>query len=353
MACACVVAGLAGCSSGASAPSQLACSLPPWHAHALDETVAGWVRWQVQLAAPRGIQEPSPLAVGPVAVFAEDDVLYGLRLADGHRVWSRATGQDIARMWRWGGLVIVLTWPGRNEVPPALLTGLDASTGQALWAQRIDGRLASYDDQTGQLQWADTLEPAPQYAAGLAEQGLQVAAGLAYLTGVQGGEQVLGIGVADGRVKWQFGPRAGVTLTAYSPGLVSVLSNTGGQWQDKLDPVTGRVRWQVATPFRATATAAGVVFGPTGDGVAQVSLRDTLTGQVRWTADSSTPPVLLAGPLLITQAADPDSPYLLAALRTSDGHRAWQTTIPEPPQAPLSATPGGILVYTATIPHYC
>jgi hypothetical protein len=33
----------------------------------------------------------------------------------------------------------------------------------------------------------------------------------------------------------------------------------------------------------------------------------------------------------------------------SDGHRAWQVTIPEPAVAPLSAVPGGVLVYTANI----
>jgi hypothetical protein len=33
----------------------------------------------------------------------------------------------------------------------------------------------------------------------------------------------------------------------------------------------------------------------------------------------------------------------------SDGHRAWQVTIPEPVAAPLSAVPGGMIVYSANV----
>src|SRR5271166_3482214 len=85
LACACAVAGLAGCSSGHGPPR----SLSP-NAYALDVTAAGRARWQVPLPLPAlGSGRVSPLAVGPVAVFAQRDVLYGLRLGDGHQVWSR------------------------------------------------------------------------------------------------------------------------------------------------------------------------------------------------------------------------------------------------------------------------
>jgi PQQ enzyme repeat len=107
---------LAGCSSG---QPILICS-PRGHAYALDVTTAGQVRWQVPVAAPSTFgfsPQLSPLAVGAVAVFAQGDVLYGLRLADGHRLWSRAKGQDIAGMWRWQNLVVVLTWPGSDGLP--------------------------------------------------------------------------------------------------------------------------------------------------------------------------------------------------------------------------------------------
>jgi hypothetical protein len=69
------------------------------------------VLWQVPLAPSADGLQLSPLAVGAVAVFAQDDVLYGLSLADGHQVWSWANYQDITGMWRWQSLVIVLTAP--------------------------------------------------------------------------------------------------------------------------------------------------------------------------------------------------------------------------------------------------
>jgi outer membrane protein assembly factor BamB len=221
----------------------------------------------------------------------------------------------------------------------------------------VNGRLTSYDDRTGQVRWADTLMPA-RLAARMAEPGLQASAGLVYLTGWPGA-QALGISAADGRVEWRFAPVAAQSLDAYAPGLVSVQLNSGGAWQDELDPVTGRVRWQVASSNDATVTPAGIVTGPAGydpdpgtDGANQISLRDTLTGQTRWISGLNSPPARPAfpdGPLLIVPVADQDGSDLLAALRMSDGHRAWQVTIPEPVAAPLSAVPGGMIVYSANV----
>jgi len=94
-------------------------------------------------------------------------------------------------------------------------------------------------------------------------------------------------------------------------------------------------------------------------------MRDALTGQIQWTAkvnggwlpidvgqvyaggqDAGPFTVFPAGPFLVLPAAGPDGSHVLAALRMSDGHRAWQVTIPAPVGAPLSAAPSGILVYT-------
>jgi outer membrane protein assembly factor BamB len=447
LACACAwaVAGLAGCSG----PQIVRCS-PPEHAYALDVTTAGRVRWQVPLGAPATFGFSlglAPLAVGAVAVFAQGDVLYGLRLADGHRLWSRARSQDIAGMWRWQNLVVVLTQPDWSGLPLPVLTGLDASTGQTRWTRRVgegmggfyptaDGGLAmgrgfgvvevvdmssgqvrwtrstqslpgrpagpedapmavgggavliavnsqltSYDDRTGQVRWADTLMPSQLEAGDQLEVGdvepggLQAFAGLVYVTGRQqfaDGQStpvLLGISAADGRVKWRFmlSPPEG-SLDAYAPGLISVTSSSGGTWQDRLDPATGRVRWQVASAYHAIATPVGIVAGPDtvtepdGAGtelISQISMHDTLTGQTRWTAgltsewQSPALPVFPAGSLLIVPAAGADGSDLLAALRMSDGHRVWQVTIPAPVDAPLSAGPSGMLVYSATVMLPC
>jgi hypothetical protein len=92
------------------------------------------VRWQVPLGLAGSRPQVSPLAVGAVAVFAHGDFLSGLRLADGHRVWSRTASQDIGAIWRWQNLVIVLTDPGsdgcRSRCSQA---GIDPLAADALW----------------------------------------------------------------------------------------------------------------------------------------------------------------------------------------------------------------------------
>jgi outer membrane protein assembly factor BamB len=432
LACTCAVAGLAGCSSG---PGPVcACPAAAKPAYALDVTTAGRVRWQVPLPRPAlGFGSLSPLAVGAVAVFAQGDalsqgdVLYGLRLADGHRLWSRAFSQGIAGMWRWDHLVVVLSQSSGQQ--RQVLTGLDASTGQARWAlpmggggfsptadgglamavdqdgvlelevvdlssgrvrwtRRVDSdavppmavgggavlfaggadgdansSLTSYDDRTGQVRWTEALSPWIQ-------PPLQESAGLVYLTAElpQRGIGlpplvVLGISAADGRVKWRFTPGQQASLDVYAPGLMSVTTTYHGTSQDELDPATGRVRWHVASPDQAIATPAGVIVTAPGPDSApaattdEISVRDTLTGQTRWTAELNeplaaepgqtppAPPVFPAGPLLVVPAASPDYSEMLAAFRMSDGHRAWQVAIRGPVEAPLSAAPGGMLVY--------
>ena len=439
LACAFAVAGLAGCNSR---PSWVcACPKAAGPAYALDVTTAGRVRWQVPLGPPAsGLQLP-PLTVGAVAVFAQGDVLsqgdvlYGLRLADGHRLWSRAFTQGIAGLWRWQNLLVVLGQGGGHQRQSAL-TGLDASTGQARWTLRVGGSVAdgfsqtadgglavnvdredgvlelevvdlssgrvrwtrpvdsdaippvavgggavlfaggadgdsnssltSYDDRTGQVRWTEPLEPGIDTLP-----PLQASDGLAYLTAevlpAAGGQvtpAVLGISVADGRVRWRVAPDGLLeTLRLEAPGLMSIATSAySGPSQDELDPATGRVRWQVMSPYPPIATPAGVVTAPGPD---QVSMRDALTGQIQWTArvnggwlpidvgqvyaggqDAGPFTVFPAGPFLVLPAAGPDGSHVLAALRMSDGHRAWQVTIPAPVGAPLSAAPSGILVYT-------
>src|SRR6202167_1867783 len=391
LACTCAVAGLAGCSSG---PGPVcACPAAAKPAYALDVTTAGRVRWQVPLPTPAlGFGSLSPLAVGAVAVFAQGDalsqgdVLYGLRLADGHRLWSRAFSQGIAGMWRWDHLVVVLSQSSGQQ--RQVLTGLDASTGRVRWTRRVDSdavppmavgggavlfaggadgdansSLTSYDDRTGQVRWTEALSPWIQ-------PPLQESAGLVYLTAElpQRGIGlpplvVLGISAADGRVKWRVTPRQQASLDVYAPGLMSVTTTYHGTSQDELDPATGRVRWHVASPDQAIATPAGVIVtAPAPDSAPaattdEISVRDTLTGQTRWTAELNeplaaepgqtppAPPVFPAGPLLVVPAASPDYSEMLAAFRMSDGHRAWQVAIRGPVEAPPSAAPRGMLVY--------
>jgi hypothetical protein len=232
----------------------------------------------------------------------------------------------------------------------------------------VNGKLTSCDDRTGKIRWADTLLPI-QVAADLGVLGLQAAAGLVYVTGARlllvGGrwtQLLLGISAADGHVKWQFAASERETLWNYAPGLVSVTSSSGGTWQDVLNPATGRVRWRVASSYNGTATAGGIVTGPGPDGTDEISEHDPLTGQTRWIASlaglkvgwqqrAPALPVFPAGPVLVVPAAGPVGSHLLAAFRMSDGHRAWQVTIPAPVAAPPRIVPGGMLVYSATVQY--
>jgi outer membrane protein assembly factor BamB len=363
---------------------------------------------------------------GAVAVFAQGDVLDGLRLASGHRLWSRAVSADVAGIWRWQNLVVVLTAGASGGSP--VLTGLEASNGQPRWRLRIgavvagsspttDGGLAltvargdgvlevvdlssgrvrwtvpvgsdadppvaagggavlylansqltSYDDRTGHKRWTKALSALP---GGADEFVWQASAGLVYLTGavsLGGGkaEQVLlGVSAADGRVRWRvvrrfanMGPP--VSLDPYAPGLISMTTSgyPGGASQDELDPATGGVRWHVVSPYAAVATSAGIVIARGPD---RISMRDTLTGQTRWTArltggwlplvsDPGTSrelSVFPARPLLVLRTANPYGLEVLAAFRMSNGHRAWQVTIRGQVAAPLVAVRGSMLVYT-------
>ena len=114
-----------------------------------------------------------PVAVGPVAVFAQDGIVHGIRLADGHPLWSWPGGQSVYGMWRRGGLVAVLTDQVSNH---ARLTGLDAVTGAVRWSLRLPAR---------GLLGGQALTADGGLAMAVAGQGLQV------------------VNLADGRVRWQ------------------------------------------------------------------------------------------------------------------------------------------------------
>jgi outer membrane protein assembly factor BamB len=373
LACAIAVGGLTGC----SAPVMV-CGCPAvTKAYALEVTMAGSVRWRVRLGLPPSGPQPSPLAVGAVAVFAQSDVLiprragefagselYGLRLADGHRLWSRTFGQGIASMWRWQDLVVVLTQIGRSARPLPVLIALvaatgrtrwtlpvggdvdassptadgglaavvdqdsvlemvDLSSGRIRWARRIDGtefppvaaaggavlfaspngELTSYDDQTGRVRWTVALNWISLNPTSVQRSGL------VYLTGevqqdtsAQPTQMVLGISAADGRVKWRFTHGPSGSLDPSAPGVVSVSGYSGRTSQDELDPATGRIRWQVVSRYPAVATPAGIVTAPGPD---RIRMRDPLTGHVRWTAR-------LRGGWLATGPSYPDLPVFPA-----------------------------------------
>lgn len=322
-------------------------------------------------------------------------VLTGLDASTGRARWTLPIGLDatgfyptadagLATVRYDGPLELVDLASGRvrwtRPFPAGPISGpaaapLTVADGAVLVA--VNGRLTGYDDQTGRIRWTEVLTAVQP--AGHGELGSQASAGLVYLTGTQAGadgqstQVLLGVNAADGRVKWRLAAGPQESLDAYAPGLMSVTYESGDTRQDELDPATGRVRGQIASPYHALVTPAGIVTGPDnvpGPGgasvalVSRISVRDALTGRIRWTIGWKQPPVnpglassvlpaLPDGPLLIVPTASPDGSDLLAALRLSDGHRAWQVTIPAALLAPPSAVTGGVLVSTAAVPLPC
>jgi len=376
IACACAASGLTGCSA-----AKLQCHVPPLRTWAVEVTSAGQVRWQTRLPLREGIlgEGTAPLAAGLVAIFSQDDVVYALRLADGHRLWSWSSGRLIQGMFQWQGSIVVLTAGSRT----GYLIGLDAATGQVRWTRQVgdgnpsdmavtadgglavmddgfkvvnlsDGRvrwsapvgvatmavsgaavlvagsgwLTSYDDRSGKVWWAEALRPIRlAIIAGAGELGLAADAGLVYLTGVQqlptaeGGSStpvVLGISALNGQVKWRFTPALAVSAKILGPGLVSAESDSGVTWLDDLSPVTGRLRWQLVDSF-------------------------------------STDQMFFADRQLIadTSTASTGTSGLLTAIRSADGHRVWQVRLPTVVKYPLGVVPGGLLVYASAVNQAC
>ncbi len=369
------------------------CDPPPQRTWAIAVTSAGQVRWQAQLPWQEGIlgEGTAPLVAGSSAIFSQDDVVYALRLADGHPVWSWPSSQPIQDTFQWQGLVVVLA----AGSPTASLTALDAATGQVRWTRQIDvpgdvaatadgglamtssgvddmvqvvnlsdgrvrwarltdsapgqfpvpttltamavsgasvllagnGRLTSYDDVTGKVRWSETLTPI-KLETSPGELGLAAEAGLAYLTGVQqrpadGAFEIpvlLGLNAVNGQVKWQFTPASAQSVKVLGPGLISVESDNGVTGLDDLSPVTGRARWQLVTSFSTDQMffAGGQLIAVTGTASTSTSERSVLT-----------------------------------AIRSADGHRVWQVTLPTVVSFPLSAVPGGLLVYAAAVINPC
>jgi outer membrane protein assembly factor BamB len=191
---------------------------PARSAWATEVTGTGHVAWQVSL--PTAAQQQGivvqPLIVGGVAVFAEENAVYGIRLSDGHELWRRAFSTDIAAasgavygLWRSDGRVVVLTGQVSTS---ARLTALTASTGAVSWTLRLpasgllgsqaqgsDGTLAvqrpngvfeSIDLAAGTVLWTRHVGT----SAGPAALGSVVAAGSA--------DRVTGYDDRTGRVLW-------------------------------------------------------------------------------------------------------------------------------------------------------
>jgi outer membrane protein assembly factor BamB len=392
-------------------------SPPPRYAWAVDVTTAGRMLWKTPLAttntySPSTVQ---PVAVGPVAVFAQDGIVHGLDLADGHPLWSWAGGQEIYGMWRLGGLVAVLT---DQVTSHSRLTGLDAATGAVRWSLRLpvrgllggqaftadgglamaviggilqvvnladghlrwqrripaspalaaadgvviyglNGRLTGYDDRTGRLRW--TARGLPQ------DPAIQVTAGLALVTSNTQGPgsptALTAVIPATGRIAWRFDRGEPLTVLAAGPAGLTLAAYSFNRWLYLLDPRTGRLRWQASTAVAldtiplVTKTAVFVV-----EGIQAVKMvaRNAADGRVIWQDTLTQPPVgggpvAQAGSLAVLQGEPrrPGTSAPLFAYQAASGRLAWRVDMPTFVQPPPVLMSRSILVLSADPLYAC
>lgn len=335
--------------AASSAPAPDLGTCPARGAWATEVTSAGRVAWQVRL--PTAAQQQGvvlqPLVIDGVAILAEENAVYGIRLSDGDQLWRRAFSKDIAAesgavygLWQSGGRVVVLTgqvsssarltalttstgavsWtlrlPGSGLLgsqaqandgtlailrPNGALESVDLASGRVLWSHRAgpslgpaaigsviaagsDGRVNGYDGRTGRVLWT---------ASGLPEQPDVTAVGGVFLAydNTDTGE-VVALNPRTGRVEWRFGSDtvlgagpAGVAFATYTPRRLYLVN-----------PATGRARWSVATfavssgdnPGQLLEAGSDVVLPeggvtPPAD-VFRLVVRDATDGRVLWSA---------------------------------------------------------------------
>jgi outer membrane protein assembly factor BamB len=334
---------------------------PPRHAWAVAVTAAGRIAWRTPLATggTTTIGPVTPVLAGPVAVFAQDGIVHGLRIAGGRQLWAWRGGQAVYGMWRWGGLVAVLT----DQVSAhAAITGLDAATGAVRWVRplpgsgllggqavtgdgglamlRADGvlqvvsladgrvrwarsvgrwpwlaaadgvvlfgmggRLTGYDARTGQVRWTRAGLPG--------RTQVQVFAGRALVTSNGSGQDtstaLVAVDPVSGRSEWRFDPGNAVTALASGPAGLAVASYVPARRLYLLDPRTGRPRWRAATAVALDTvplvTAAGMVAvegGVVGYPAVRLVSRDAATGRQQWARPLATSAV---GPQPVLQVA--------------------------------------------------
>ena len=362
--------------SRAAGPATNGCGpQPPRYAWAVDVTTAGRVVWKTPLPTRNGgfSTVAQPLVAGPVAVLAQDGIVHGLDLGDGHPLWSWTGGQDVFGMWRWGGLVAVLT----DQVSThSRLTGLDAATGQVRWSLRLPGRGLLGDQAAtadgglamvttaGVLQVVNLADGSVRWRRTAGASPALTAAGQLVIFSVNG--RLTGYDDQTGQPRWTTGGLPGQPTIQVADGLVLVTSNAQGPGittaLTAVLPATGRIAWRFDTGEPLTVLSAG----PAGLTVAAyvfnrwLYLLDPRTGRPRWQATLAASPagqqqVLQAGPLAVLQTdpSFPGSPAPLLAYQLSSGRAAWQVDMPTFVVTSPVLAPGHVLVQPADLMSSC
>ena len=337
----------AAAARGAATADSAAC--PARSAFAAKVTGTGHVAWRVRL--PTAAQQQGivlqPIVIGGVAVFAEENAVYAIRVSDGKQLWRRAFSKEIAAetgavygLWQSGGRVVVLTgqvsdgarltalapltgaprWtlrvPGSGLLgsqaeagggtlavlrPNGVLESVDLASGRVLWSHKAgqslgpvaigpviaagsDGRVAGYDSRTGRVLWT---------VKGLAQETeVTVAGGVFLAADNSNGDGLAALNPRTGRVEWRSGAAAvlgagpaGIALATYTPRRLYLVN-----------PATGRARWSAVTFAGSTSDILGQFAETPADvllaegsatssaDVFRLVVRDAANGRVRWSA---------------------------------------------------------------------
>ncbi|HLJ98939.1 MAG TPA: PQQ-binding-like beta-propeller repeat protein [Streptosporangiaceae bacterium] len=231
---------------------------------------AGLVRWRSPLPVPGNAvgSAIAPVLAGPAAVLAQDEMVFGVRLADGRRLWAWQGGDLVYGMWRSGGLVVVLTGQVSDH---ARLTALVIATGRVRWSLRLpgqglyggqavtaDGGLAMTRED-GTLQVVNLADDIVRWARRTGTSPVPAVAGRLVLVGVNGtaaafdtrtGVRLWVIRGLPGQSLLQVAGRLVlVTSTAQGPGLPTAVT--------AIDPAAGRVAWRFDPGSPVTVLGVG------------------------------------------------------------------------------------------------
>jgi outer membrane protein assembly factor BamB len=303
-----------------------------------------------------------PLVFGGTGVFAEENILYGLRLKDGHQQWRKVfpptvTGVNapfsdmVYGLWQWHGSVIVLV--GQTTTSARLLS-LNPQTGATHWTLPLRGGLLGTQALTGdgglamirgyatlmvvnlvngRVRWTRTAGHVAPAVVG----GVVVAAVPARYPQPHGA--VMGFDAKTGRLLWTRHDMpeqpslavAGEHVVVYDAS--QAVSPPVPLWPvTALSPATGRTLWRTAI----SQPVYMVLPGPSGLAVTTFSksrlyLINPVTGHVRWSTSylgSQQPPSDTGTDLLYTAGTGGVEGMTLVDLRAANGSVRWTAPAP-------------------------
>lgn len=344
-------------------PASTGCGTGPARRAFAEEIGAdGRVTWQVRL--PTDPSQPGvavqPVVTGATAVFAEENAVYALRVADGHQLWKRvfplAGGDPVSGMvygmWRWRGSVIAAAGQVTSH---ARLVSLNSATGAVKWTLplgkrgligtlaltgdggiamiRSGGTLAVADLATGRIRWQRT---------GVNSDG-PIAVGGAVIAAVSG--KILGFSSRTGAPLWARTGTPEQAALLVSAGRVFVFNDEQAVYPPvplwpatALAPATGRTQWRTATGssvYSQSAGPGGVAVTTSGR---KLLLIGAASGHVRVSVrdrDSQLP--LDTGTDLIYAGGSPaGGPTTLVDVRSASGSVRWSAPAPAGSNGQLS-----------------